>query len=526
MRRFLSQVLIMLLGTSLSFTTARAERRVALVVGNAGYQHATRLANPVNDARDMKVKLEALGFEVVQALDTTVDTFDAAVADFERKATGADLALFFYAGHGLQFSGVNYLLPIDVRIDNDSALRRRAVLAQEIIDKMERVAKASLVFLDACRNNTLLRDLERSLTEQTRNAASQRGLARMDPRGTNTLIAFATAPNEVAADGTGTRNSPFSTALLKHIDSANVSVQDMLTSVAGDVLRNTGQKQKPEVLSRLTRRIVLNERALVAVPPPSPSSPVAPAPVAASREAEASVAWGAVKDTCDRGRLLVFRLRYGETFFGDLAKQRLDQIVQGSACGQAAVVSPQPPPNPTEDKSLVRALQTELKRVGCYDGNVDGIWGDSSTAALQVFTRSSRVRDLEISAAALERVSASQGRICPQRCSEGQFVVDGACQQKQVTRQQPEKKQSNDVPAASRSQATSNPNLSDDDQKSIAAFRARMGYKHFCNIEHAGTKKIDKRWHTYTQAAARDRALKVCKSRSDKPETCRVTYCE
>ncbi len=369
---------------------AHAERRVALVVGNAAYVHATRLNNPVNDARDLRERLERLGFEVVQALDVGSEAFDAAISEFSKKLPGSDLALFFYAGHALQFNGVNFLLPVDTRIEGEYALRRKAVLAQEIIDQMERSAKVSLVFLDACRNNTLLRDLQQSLPEQTRSAAGQRGLARMDPRGTNTLIAFATSPNEVAADGAG-RNSPFTAALLRHVETPNISVQDMLTSVAGDVLRETNQSQRPEVLSRLATRVVLHEKIMS----PPPASPVPATLPLVSKEREASVAWEAVKDSCDRDRLAVFRERYADTFFGDLAKRRTDGIVSNTLCVATAeplrtVVPPQPPSLPKRDidnEAFVRALQAELRRVGCLGTSADGKWGETSRTALRNFSR-------------------------------------------------------------------------------------------------------------------------------------------
>ncbi len=437
-RQFAALCLLALL--ALLTLPAAAERRVALVIGNGAYQHATRLNNPANDARDMADRLKRLGFDVTAEVDATVETFDAAVATFERRLAGADLALFFYAGHGLQFSGVNYLLPIDARLENDSALKRRAVTAQDVIDKMERSAKTSLVFLDACRNNTLLRDLEQALPEQSRNAASQRGLARMDPRGTNTLIAFATAPNEVAADGSG-RNSPFSTALLRHIETPSISVQDMLTSVAGDVLRQTSQRQRPEVLSRLATRVVLKELPPVVVVPPSPATPPAAAP---SKEREASIAWEAVKDSCDRDRLAVFQARYGDTFFGDLAKRRMEQVEAKAMCAAPAVTAPPvveppkpavgalpivPPPKDIEDEAFVRALQTELKRVGCLAGDADGKWGESSRAALREYAKrvSMTVDDKEPPRQIVANLLLVKQRVCPLVCSEGEVIRDGKC---------------------------------------------------------------------------------------------------
>jgi uncharacterized caspase-like protein len=197
------------------------------------------------------------------------------VQTFVTKASGADLALFYYAGHGVQFDGSNYLVPVDMRIDGAYTLQRKAVPAQVVLEQMERAAKVSLVFLDACRNNTLMRVLEHALPEQTRSLATARGLARMEPKGSNSLIAFATAPNTVAADGVG-RNSPFTAALLKHIDAEGVVLQEMLIDVTADVVRATDGKQKPEVLSRLTSKVWLKPKLAAVVVPPPPALPPPP----------------------------------------------------------------------------------------------------------------------------------------------------------------------------------------------------------------------------------------------------------
>ncbi len=342
---------------------ANAERRVALVVGNAAYVHATRLANPVNDAIDIAAKLEGLGFDVTRADDQTSDKFFDAVQSFANNLPGADIALFYYSGHGVQFEGTNYLVPIDTKIDGAFALKRKAVSAQDVVEQMERHAKVSLVFLDACRNNTLLRDLEQSLPALSR-SASNRGLGRMDPRGSNTLIVFATAPNDVAADGTGSRNSPFTAALLKHIGTPGVVVQEMLTDVTADVERATNGRQRPEVLQRLTSKVRLAAAIAVPVQPPpvvpvTPAPHVAAAPSASSKEGQAAVAWEAVKATCDRGVLTAFRSRYGDTLFGDLAKKRADSIEAGSAC---KVVAPVSPPSKSAEKSVEPPKKTAFMK--------------------------------------------------------------------------------------------------------------------------------------------------------------------
>jgi uncharacterized caspase-like protein len=216
-----SGILVLTAAFALLASPAHAERRVALVVGNGAYVHASRLNNPANDAVDITAALKRLDFEVIQGSDLGSETFDAAVQTFATKLIGAGLAVFYYSGHGLQFDGSNYLIPVDTKVDGTYGLKKKAVIAQDVVDLMKRGAKASLVFLDACRSSALTRDLAQSLPEQMRSAGVTRGLARMTANG-NSLIAFAAAPNDVAADGTGQRRSAQAHRDARHRRSANV----------------------------------------------------------------------------------------------------------------------------------------------------------------------------------------------------------------------------------------------------------------------------------------------------------------
>ena len=213
---------------------AWAADRVALAVGNGAYEHTARLRNPVNDATDMAAALRRLGFETVLATDVGVDGFDDRLAEFEEAAAGASVSLFFYAGHGLQMDGVNYLVPVDARLERRQDLRRRAVALDDVTDVMR--ARVNLVFLDACRNNTLARALGGT-------RAATRGLARVE-RTDGMLVAYATEPGGVAEDGSG-RNSPWTAALLEHIGTPGLSVDDMLSEAAGTVRARTGGRQRP-----------------------------------------------------------------------------------------------------------------------------------------------------------------------------------------------------------------------------------------------------------------------------------------
>ena len=232
-------------------------RRVALVIGNSAYEHTTVLRNPVNDAKDIATVLGRLGFELVTTYDANAERFTAAVEEFSRKMSGAQAALFYYAGHGVQFAGRNYLLPVDAKLSSEFALKREAIAADDVIQPMENAERVNIVFLDSCRNNPLAEQLKRSIAAPTRAASVGRGLAPVEPSGRDTLIVFSTAPGEEAEDGGG-RHSPFTDALLRHIETPGVDVEVMLKRVTGDVRKATGEKQRPERLARLAKEFSFN----------------------------------------------------------------------------------------------------------------------------------------------------------------------------------------------------------------------------------------------------------------------------
>ena len=229
---------------------AAAEKRVALVVGNSAYVHANPLPNPVNDASDMAKALTEVGFEVILGLDLKKPAFDAKVRDFARALEKADVAVFFYAGHGLQASGRNYLVPVDASLQVERDLDFEAVSVDFVLKQMEleREGKTNVVFLDACRDNPLARNLARSMG--TRSAAIGQGLAQVQT-GVGTFIAYSTQPGNVALDGQG-RNSPFTAALAKGVREPGRNLTSVMIDVRKDVLAVTGGKQVPWDHSALT----------------------------------------------------------------------------------------------------------------------------------------------------------------------------------------------------------------------------------------------------------------------------------
>jgi tetratricopeptide (TPR) repeat protein len=228
-------------------------RRVALVIGNGDYRVANRLPNPANDAADIAAALRKLGFDVVEGRNLDRRGFDDAIRTFGRKLDGADLALFFYAGHGLQVGGKNYLVPIDAKLERPGDLALDAVDVGTVLAQMESEKRVNLLFLDACRDNPLARSLARSLG--TRSASVGTGLASIQSA-IGTMIAYATQPDNVALDGEG-RNSPFTTALLKHIAAPGADIGTVMRRVRADVIIATKEKQVPWDHSSLVGEVVL-----------------------------------------------------------------------------------------------------------------------------------------------------------------------------------------------------------------------------------------------------------------------------
>src|SRR5215510_5331178 len=197
-------VTILLLLVLLSLP-AHAQQRVALVIGNSAYQHTAMLGNPKNDATDIAAVLKQLGFQVIDGFDLDKVAFERKVRDFSVALRAAEVGLFFYAGHGLQVAGQNYLVPLDTKAENNDAPDWEMVRVDLVQRTMELAASTIIILLDACRNNPLARNLARAMG--TRSADIGRGFAAVES-GIGTLISFSTQPGAVALDGAG-RNSPF-----------------------------------------------------------------------------------------------------------------------------------------------------------------------------------------------------------------------------------------------------------------------------------------------------------------------------
>jgi Tfp pilus assembly protein PilF len=218
-------------------------RRVALVIGNTAYQFTDPLTNPRNDAHSLAASLKRIGFqEVIEGTDLDVGALAGKVRDFSRALRGADLAFFFYAGHGIQVNGMNYMMPVDAKLAEEGDVYAETVELNDVLKHMERQAKTNIVVLDACRNNPLARNLTRSMGTRSAGTVGQ-GLAEVRS-GVGTLIVFATQPGNVALDGSD-EHSPFTAALLKHIEAPNLDIAIMLRRVRDDVIDATRGQQVP-----------------------------------------------------------------------------------------------------------------------------------------------------------------------------------------------------------------------------------------------------------------------------------------
>ena len=232
------------------FATAplSAAPRVALVIGNASYEHAPALANPLNDAADMGAALERLGFAVTRLENGSDAEMRRGLNEFRRAASASEVAVVFYAGHGIEVDGRNFLVPVDARLATDQDVEYEAIPLELAQRAVERASGLRLVILDACRENPFAVSMQRA--GATRSIG--RGLARVEPSG-ETLVAYAAKEGTVASDGDG-RNSPYSEALLRFLEEPNLEVMFMLRKVRDAVLASTGGSQEPFWYGSLSSR--------------------------------------------------------------------------------------------------------------------------------------------------------------------------------------------------------------------------------------------------------------------------------
>lgn len=295
--------LILLILSGLAMAQPLPERRVALVIGNSSYRNAPVLPNTVNDARDMVVALRKVGFEVVDGIDLDKRGMDAALTRFARLVQDADTAMFYFAGHGFQFNGENYLVPVEAKIEDEVGVQYETTRLNDVVTALNYAKGVKIMVLDACRNNPFVGLLAKR--QATRGFSVGSGLAPVQ-RAQGMVIAYATQANDVAADGIG-RNSPFTAALVREIDHPGLEVATLFRRVQKSVYDATAGKQTPELSLSLLGDFYLNRE-----------------------ETDADV-WRRIRASDEPAALQAFIQRYPTSFFAIDARTRLDLIERRSS---------------------------------------------------------------------------------------------------------------------------------------------------------------------------------------------------
>jgi hypothetical protein len=417
----------------LAFTCAPvfADKRVALVIGNSAYRHAARLPNPANDAPAVADMFRRARFEVVETKrDLGNAEMRRALRDFADRSSSADIAVIYYAGHGVEVDGMNYLLPVDAILDRDRDAYDEAIPLERVLQAVDSAKELRLVILDACRDNPFANTMKRTVASR----GLMRGLAGVEPIQPNTLIAFAAKAGSTALDGTGD-NSPFTAALLKHLTAPGMDLRKAFGRVRDEVMQATNNEQEPFLFGSLGGADV----ALVPVHPTTQAQPQG-APVDVRRDYELAIQVGT------RRALSVFLQVHPNGYYADLARAQLDKIAaedtrrnpgetaapepprQAAAAAAPAGAKPQLAALPANSaRSLLpplevsRSLQTELRRVGCQTGSVTDAWTPVSRQALELFNKHAGMK-LDASLAsvdAIDAVKAKRIRVCPLVCAQG-----------------------------------------------------------------------------------------------------------
>lgn len=347
MKIFGSWLLGLLTAAMLFVAPASAEKRVALVVGNGAYKNAIDLPNPPNDAREVANALRRLGFLVIEGLDLTYGGMQDKMREYARALVSADIGLFYYAGHGIQVAGENYLVPIDAALKRESDLEFEAVKVDVVLRQLSREAKIKVVILDSCRDNPLAAELARSMASnslsRSRSTTVSAGMGAMDIQSvTGTMIAFSTAPGTVALDGTG-RHSPFTEALLANIETPNLDIDLMMKRVRGQVVRSTNDRQQPWTNSSLTAEYFLNGQGGTAGQQVAalPSSGSTDASTAGGQNRAASAAfdprqmefelWRAAQSSNTVNDFNAYLQQYPNGTFADIARSRVAALQSGGS---------------------------------------------------------------------------------------------------------------------------------------------------------------------------------------------------
>ncbi|MEY9128010.1 caspase family protein [Bradyrhizobium yuanmingense] len=300
---------------------ALAEKRVALVIGNSAYKNVARLTNPANDAALVGGMFRKTGFDTIDIkLDLSAADMRRSLREFAGRTRDADVAVIYYAGHGIELDGTNYLIPTDAALETDGDVLDETVALDRALFAVEPAKQLRLVILDACRDNPFAKTMKRTVASR----AIGRGLAKVEPTSPNTMIAFAAKAGSTASDG-DSKNSPFAAALVERLPTPGLDLRKAFGFVRDDVLKNTGYKQEPFVYGSLGG----DDVALV------PAKPVATGPQA-NPDSEIRRDYELALQLGTRDVWTAFLNRYPSGFYTDLAKAQLNRISAEDARAAAA----------------------------------------------------------------------------------------------------------------------------------------------------------------------------------------------
>jgi uncharacterized caspase-like protein len=295
---------------------AWATKRVALVIGNSAYQNVALLPNPTNDGAVIASTLNNAGFDVVDSRhDLPANEMRRALRDFADRARDADIAVIYYAGHGMEVDGTNYLIPVDAKLERDTDVYDEALSLDRVLVSIEPAKQLRLVILDACRDNPFAKSMKRTLASR----AIGRGLAQVEPASPNTLIAYSAKAGSTALDG-DSKNSPFTIALSKHLTTPGLDVRRAFGFVRDDVLKTTSNRQEPFVYGSLGGEDMPLVPAPVAAPAPAPNP-----------QAEARRDYELALQVGNKDALNAFVAQYPEGFYANLARIQLAKIAAEEA---------------------------------------------------------------------------------------------------------------------------------------------------------------------------------------------------
>jgi hypothetical protein len=366
MLRRLSAILVAVLCVLSFAAEAWADRRVALLIGNAAYDSVPTLTNPVNDVESMKAALTGAGFDVVEArTNLSRQDMSQALAEFESTVKGADIGLVFYSGHGIEADGINFLIPTDAKLASDRDVKYEAIDLNDVLQALDGATKLKLVLLDACRDNPFVAKMKRFATK----GLLGKGLGQIEATAPNTLIAYAAAPGETALDGDGS-TSPFTAALVKHLFTPGLDVDLALRRVRDDVMTSTHQRQVPFKTGSLGGEpIMLGPSSGPAIT----SSPASPTEVDVTARADYDRAQ-AVGTTAAWDLFLGY---HKTGFYADLARAEREKLSGLSGIKPLVQVAPAPsyvPPLSAEVSPPSMAVTTAEERVHSFTERYIELW--------------------------------------------------------------------------------------------------------------------------------------------------------